>query len=50
MGPPSVPHVNEDFFKIYFLGAHVRLMVHLCLFKTSPLSGRGGVGRDRLEN
>jgi len=23
MGPPSVPHVNEEFFKMYFLGAHV---------------------------
>lgn len=23
MGPPSVPHVNEDFFRVYFLGAHV---------------------------
>jgi hypothetical protein len=23
MGPPSVPHVSEEFFKVYFLGAHV---------------------------
>jgi hypothetical protein len=23
MGPPSVPHVNEDFFRVYFFGAHV---------------------------
>lgn len=30
MGPPSVPHVSEDFFKVYFLGAH--LAVALCSF------------------
>jgi len=23
-GPPSVPHASEEFFKVYFLGAHVR--------------------------
>jgi hypothetical protein len=22
-GPPSVPHASEEFFKVYFLGAHV---------------------------
>jgi len=23
-GPPSVPHASEEFFKVYFIGAHVR--------------------------
>lgn len=32
MGPPSVPHVNEDFFKMYFLGAHVSIkIINVCM-------------------
>lgn len=25
-GPPSVPHASEEFFKVYFIGAHVRIL------------------------
>lgn len=30
MGPPRVPHVHEEFFRAYFLGAH--LAVAICSF------------------
>jgi hypothetical protein len=29
MGPPGVPHVNEEFFTSYFFGAHVSLPLFL---------------------
>jgi hypothetical protein len=30
-GPPSVPHASEEFFKVYFLGAHVRFECFLSI-------------------
>ncbi|GAB4818272.1 hypothetical protein N2152v2_005318 [Parachlorella kessleri] len=30
MGPPSVPHVSDEFFRAYFFGAH--LAVAICSF------------------
>lgn len=29
MGPSSVPHAHQDFFKVYFAGAHVRVSFFL---------------------
>ncbi|WPT10715.1 hypothetical protein PSENEW3n2_00001887 [Picochlorum sp. SENEW3] len=26
-GPPSVPHASEEFFKVYFLGAHLAIAI-----------------------
>ena len=30
-GEASIPHVSEDFFKVYFIGAQVRQLSSACL-------------------